>query len=464
MKIRPLTAALLLLATPCFAGFSGDGFGARGFQQYVVSSSVSNLVSPMMTIAQLPGSGSATQYSSPASGTNFGATAATSTVRRLPIPIAGSVSRLSSALPAANATASIKTNINGTAGNVTCAYSASSPFNCTDTSHSDHLNSGDLMQWQWSGTWSATAIVQYSSLFTADNGQQGFLLAGPNSFGIVNTTDYLGFGSGGLAGSDLFASSVMPDAYVIHGLYAIPNATEAASNPHLFTVYKNGSATAMTCTDTGGSAVGCCVNDYASPGNIGGSTACTGGASTISVSLGDTLSIQVSCPTTPSCGSINPGVSLSISPVTTGHVPITAEWVANWTAPSWVGAEDNNISSSQNNFQLVPASASTITFANLIVCSTAVTGAGAARTVSYQSGSAPGVLPTTGGSPPSVSIATGGGVACPGANAGSLTGGGQDTTHSLVLNGSQTIDSALTLTATPGSNTIWKISSVATVQ
>src|SRR6185503_5757877 len=128
-------------------------------------------------------------------GTVNNATQSVATNRRIPIPIAGSVGRLSSALPAANATASIKTNINGTPGNLTCAYSASSPFNCTDTSHSDHLNSGDLLQWQWSGTWSATAIVQYSALFTADNGQQGFLLAGPNNTGATNTSLWVGFGS-----------------------------------------------------------------------------------------------------------------------------------------------------------------------------------------------------------------------------------------------------------------------------
>lgn len=42
MKSRLLLAALLALATPCFAGgFSGDGFGSRGFFQYVKGSACS---------------------------------------------------------------------------------------------------------------------------------------------------------------------------------------------------------------------------------------------------------------------------------------------------------------------------------------------------------------------------------------------------------------------------------------
>jgi len=458
MKIRPLTAALLLLATPCFAGFSGDGFGTRGFFQYVVSSGATNMTTPVFGNALTPASGSV-GYFGPVGGASGTPTGGTSTSRRVPIPIAGTVKGANCWQAVANTTITLTDNINGTDGTTVCNFSGGQ--NATSSGSGDAINAGDLFQWHWAGTFAASTLYTQSFLFVA-SGQNGMLLGGAYNVGTGTTgTIYQELGGAGNASTEISASAVLPSSFTVNGFYEIPNGTENTV-PHVFNVFLNGAAvsTPVTCTNTASTATGCCVDANPTGKHVGGASgpSCTS-MTPFHVSAGDTLSIQEVCAST--CVSINPGVSLAIAPDVANQAPITAVSNVNWTANAWLSLSDNQVLTAQTNYQITPVAPTNITFSNLIACATTITGAGAARNVAAQTGASPGTAPS-GSAGPVVIMATGGS-ACPGAAGSSFGSGGQDTTHTFNATSGQTLDYGLTVTATPGTNAILKVGMVGVV-
>ena len=293
------------------------------------------------------------------------------------------------------------------------------------------------------------------------------LLSGPSnsSFPGTTTADFAGFGTinpGANTTTEIDVSSVMPSAFQANSLYVIPNTTENTT-PHQYIVFQNGVATSLQCTAAASSAGGCCVN-LTGTGTIGGSggPACTTAAATLTVAVGDTLPVEISCPGA-ACVGVSPGIGVGIVPSVTNQVPLTAQLDNSVGSTEFVGFEDNNIEPVATNFQMVPQLTSgSMTFSNLIVCTGVNPGGSTSRTITSQSAAAPGTTPTapSGATVALIDAANG---ACPGANASALLGGFRDTTDDWTASAGNVVINAITTVGSPATSTIWKTGMVVTV-
>ena len=308
--------------------------------------------------------------------------------------------------------------------------------------------------WSTTSAWvqSSSSPGSISFLFTAANGQQGFLLSGPPNSAIPGATTNAWVGFGGVyvsVASDANVSSIMPTGGQIAGLYVIPNGPET-SNLHVYTVWHNGSATGITCTPGTGTG-GCCVNNYATPGTIGGSVACTATAP-ITVAAGDTLSVNISCASS-SCANIAPGISLIWEPTTPGQAVLNAQWDATPATTRWAGLDDTNVFSTASPFQVTPNVPVSMTIKDLTACIGSSPGGSASWTLAPQYATAPATSPTTAAGP-TVSLTSS--TVCP-----SFT---QDTTHSFAAGPGYSLFHAQSVgSGSPAGSSIWKIGMVATV-
>ena len=326
-----LTALYLSLSSLAVlaGGFSGDGFGTPGFFQFSGISASTGMFTPMVTQMLGPTSGTTTFWTPLVGSTTIGVTNSSSTLRRIPIPIAGTLSGLFFNLPAANAGVTIVDYLNtgSPAGTVTCTTGTN---NCNSGALTQHLAAGTLLQWEMisnGNTWAQTNAnpIQISSLFQADSGQNGFMVVGPAGVSVPGTTAslYSGFQvayANGIATNEALTSTIMPTAGQILGLYVIPNAT-ANTVPQRIAICQNGTTacqagTTMQCSLTASTSTGCCVN-LTGAGNIGGGPSCTTTTS-MTVAAGDTLSVLISCPTA-NCASLAPGISVIWAPTTAGR-------------------------------------------------------------------------------------------------------------------------------------------------
>jgi parallel beta-helix repeat protein len=432
--------------------------------------SVANMITPLLGSTLPITSGTATEYTTgqPALGQN---TTTTTSTRKVPIPIAGTLSGLAAGMNAPFTTAAIFSYHNGAQGTLTCNFSASQ-F-CNSGSATEHYAQGDLLNWQWvpGGTWAQTSGLPMlvSALFQADSGSStGMILSGSQTSGTNGATVhvYQGFGftiANNTQATDLLASTLMPAAGTISGLYVLPNASESATNPHTYTLIKNGTATGISCTaNTTTVTAGCCTN-AGGVGNIGGVTAaaCTA-ATAVSIAVGDTISLDIGCPSA-ACNSVSPGASVQWNPTTPGQAILAVSGAGNLNVASTtytLGLSDNtSFSNTETNWQLVPKVASTMTLSKTMFCTVGNPGTTPVRTVNVRYATTQ-VAPTT-NSPVTLSVGTG--QACPGANSGVLLGGNQDTTHLISLNAGSTVDYSQSFTGAPANATNYKFSSVATV-
>lgn len=464
--MRKLLAAFALLAsTVCaLAGFNGDGFGSSGFFQYLSIVTPSGaMITPVFLSGGIPGSGTGSFYGPPASSALLSVFNASATVRFVPIPIAGTIGNLAGSLTSVNTSASIRTQLGATPtpGTVQCSFNPSN-F-CFDNTHTDHLNAGTLLELELlsgGGTW-AGGTFSISFAFTGDNTQQSFMLSGPSSTGFAGTVPaaYAGFGAASAGGitvaqTEVNVSSIMPAAASITGLYVYPNGTET-SVLHTYTLYHNGTASGtLLCTPAAGTG-GCCVNTDASPGTMNGSTACTTAAG-FSVVAGDTLSVQVACPTAPTtpCANVFPGVGVRYTPTIANQAFITAQDTAS-PGVRWIGLEDNGVISAQTNYQIAPAS---MTLLDLISCTGANPLSGSWN-IASQLATTSSTAPTTAAGPALTINST---AVCPTTVAG-LPSGGQDTSHSFSVLQGYSLDTAMTSTGSPTGSAIWKFSMVGTI-
>jgi hypothetical protein len=410
------------------------------------SASSGGMKTPVLASYLLPTSGSTSPIFVQPAGSTLSATFQGTAIRAIPIPFNGTVGGLYTNLAVAQTSASIVDTINGTAGAVGCAYTPSAaPFDCNDTSHSDSVNAGDLLQWKFSlssGTWAQTTVAdQISFILQSANGQQGMLAAGVNNGTGINGSNpasFMGLGAVGniSATTELNVSSIMPTAGQIAAIYVTNNGLTETTTAHQYQVWKNGASTTLSCTTVAspgaGDTVGCCAN-LTGTGTVGapGSTVNCTAISAVTVAAGDTISVDAICSTAPStpCSNAIPGISLLWLPTTAGQAVITSSTNPNVSNP-FIGFSDNVVhAASVNAWQIAPyLGSSTLTFSNLLYCTKTNPGGTASRVVTSQSGSAPNVTPSNvpSGTVATASVANG---ACPGANSAVFLGGNQDNTH-----------------------------------
>lgn len=470
LKRVGLACATLLLSAALAQAFwnSRDS----NYNLSIAASPSGGLVTPVLSIFPL-----ATSLGFPVfggiAGTDLSNTTAQNSpaIRRVPVPLAGTITALAAAFPVTQpAGTSIALNLGATAGvfgNTTCTYATSSPFNCAYSGIGDHLAAGALIQWQvtlGSGTWNATGgPAQASFLFTADSGQNGplFSAAGSTAAPTGGTPIYESVGMPSVSTAEVIVSSLQPAAGAIAALYVYPNGSDNGANIHTYTLFKNGSATALACSgDPSNPTLGCCIN-VGGTGNIGGNALapCSNG-SAISVAVNDTLSIQMSCGGT--CAAVNPGMSVLWQPSTPGQVPLfNATNTPSPTVQWFSSAIDSQYSTITNvNWNIAPNLPSTMTIGSLLACtsSTITTGTWTAQLQYSTSLIAPA---TTTGAP----VATyGSGSTCPGSGVGGVMhSGAQDLAHSLVVSPNYTLGFNIIPTSTPTVNSRWKTGMVVTV-
>lgn len=434
-----------------------------------IPSTTSNLSTPVFGSFDPPTSGTTTFWSPLVGASLTGTLSSASTGRRIPIPIAATIKSLFASFTNAQPNATLTAWENTAAGSVVCTTAGTTPDTCVYSGAGDVLAAGTLLQWEWqaNGTaWAQTSNVptQISFIAVASNGQQGFLLSAPSNTSDPGTTTvaYAGFGGawfgGATAVTESNMSSIISIPGEIDGLYVIPNATENAT-PHVYTVYKNGVATAMTCTAAASASTGCCVNLTGS-GTIGGGPAC-GTTSSVSVLANDTLSVQYSCagaPTVP-CAGVFPGASLIWKPTNANQVPLTAQINAALNTSRWTGLEDISLNANNVPFQTTPNVPVSITLSNFIACvNTNPTGSGS-WIMNINSATAPGTAPTTN---TGLANTISNGLSCPGANPYSWFGA-QDTTHTFSALAGYSLVDALTLSGSPVGSAIAKFAMAVTV-
>jgi hypothetical protein len=434
------------------------------------------LTTPIMSTFVLPASGTTIQYGGQIGNWSLGQLGAVTT-RNMPIPIAGTIYGLYTNLNAVNSAATIGDLINGNPGTITCAYTpTTTPFFCNDTTHSDAVNVGDAFVWKWDPhgvAWANNVTNQASFLLTSSSPQQGALLMGVWPGIASAATYYLGPGGGATGGgNELTFSAILPQAITVTGLFALTNAAENATDAHVFTLCKNGSATCsaspssgMFCTPGLSASGGCCTDTTGSAHHIGGGSgpACTL-ASSVSFAAGDTISVLMSCAGGTDCATINPAIGLAYTPGVPNQAVLTnqaAVALGNWFG----GFYGSSIVSSQFNYDMIPAlGGKSITFANLIACSSVAPGGTAARIITSQSSSGIATLPTnvSGGTVATIT----GSPACPGSNGLSMFGV-QDTNpaHAWTAVSGGLVDNAWTSTGSPATGTQnWKTAITAKVQ
>lgn len=474
--MKRLLAALLVLAPSlAFAGgFSGDGFGSSGFYQlYTIPTPIvsTGLITPVMSIFNPSTSGSQTLWGALAGAGPVGTTSNSATARRIPIPVAGTISALaagfSTTQPAGTA---IRINLNGANGNTDCVYATTSPFNCSYSGTGDHVVAGTLAQWKislGSGSWNTSGgPAQASFLFQADSGQNGPIFSAADSTAVASSTIFEGIGTPSPSATEAIASVVQPAGGQLAGIYCYPNGSDNGANVHSCTVMQNGVATALACTDDPANpTLGCCAN-VGGTGNIGGNPlAPCSSISAITVAVGDTLSNQVSCGGT--CATINPGMSVIWQPTTSGQVPLYASTASSpsTSVPWFLSVVDAAFSQTvATNWNISPNLTGTMTFSNLIACTFSTTALGSwQETFQYTLGT--NLAPPSTNSP--VVATFGNGNLCPysGVPARLLNGGFQDTTHSQVVSAGYTLGLNIvpSVGTAPTAASRWKTSVVVTV-
>jgi hypothetical protein len=468
MAMKRFLAALFSLI-PTFAlaaGLSGDGFGSSGPFQYnaIPFPPVSTgLITPVMSVFNMPASGINADFGGIGGVGPVSTTSLTTTGRKIPIPVDGTISALAagfSTTQAAGTTISI--NLNGGTGNTGCIYATASPFNCNYSGTGDHVAAGTLAQWRmrlpFGSTWVSGGPAKASFLFQADQGQNGPIFSAPNSTAFASTTEFEGVGTPQVSPVETIASVVQPAIGQIAGIYAYPNASDNGANVHTYTLVKNGTATALACSgDPANPTLGCCAN-VGGTGNIGGSSLSPCSSITaITVAVGDTLSIQVTCGGT--CASINPGMSLIWQPTTAGQVPLyNLTNSPSQTVPFFSSAVDASFSQTvATNWNFTPNLASTMTLSKLLACTTSTITTGTWGDQFQYSTTL--VAPATN----SALVATyGSSNTCPGSS-GILHSGFQDTTDTQAVSAGYTLGFNIIPTGTPTGATRWKASMVATV-
>jgi hypothetical protein len=200
---------------------------------------------------------------------------------------------------------------NGAQQLLQCTINVTGPVQACTNNTTIGVTAGDTIGWQSIGTGgSAQTSVYISATFTSTVGQESPIFISQTSAGSpVNATQYTSLGySHPWNASEVTVSSLLATGGTIDQLMLVDGATPANGGSYAFTIFKNGVATALTCTITDPIAVFC--NDL----NTGHAVHFAGG---------DTVSLQAVPSTSPAPTTANfTSGSVRWVPDTTNEAPL----------------------------------------------------------------------------------------------------------------------------------------------
>ncbi len=442
-RLAIVIAGLLLCAqTPMLPGFPPGTFQNRAAIDG--GSSAGPMTTPIMNNATgLGPSNSVVNYIGFSTGLW-----STSTTRDTPVSIAGTISNLTFRAPTTIASGDYQIMLlkNGGTTALTCTVSAGTgPQTCTDTSNSVSVVAGDLLSWRSTPTGAPAAQTgpQLSATFTSVTANESPLfLNGNGSSPSITVANYNLFGSAPTwNATEATISGIVPTAGVISSLQ-LAGTAPGSGDQMVFTVFKNGTATAITCT-------------LAGTGSGAGITTCNDTVNSVSLAAGDTLSLE-SCP-----GTVSGGICTPAATPASGGTRASLRWVPTVTGESIImNTLVAAVSTSSVRYQPVSDTAGSTTEANVLsYAPTAFT----IKNMYVALNTAPG-----GGVPSRVFVlrsGTGGGQA----NAGTPSAVGctltttaacSDLTNSYAASAADLLDVSTTPANTPAATTFYKNSMV----
>lgn len=165
----------------------------------------------------------------------------------------------------------------------------------SDTTHSVSFSAGDIIT--LGITPASTPTSQAGSIvmkFTGSTANESVQLSGSKALALSTTsTEYLGVGSNQAPNAtETNRRNVIPTGGTIKNLYVKLSAAPGAGTTRVFTLYLNGSPSALTCTVSGGAA-----------------TTANDSTHTVTVAAGDEVSLQSSITGTPAAAKLGFGMT-----------------------------------------------------------------------------------------------------------------------------------------------------------
>lgn len=296
------------------------------------------MVKPVLSLTGAATATGATTYYSFDSGTSAISSSVLTTLNQA-VGIAGTISNLTIALTAAPGVgASIVYTLyqNTIATALTCTVS-NLATTASDTTHSVTVAVGDLLAWQAAPSVTpapAASRVCLSSTYTGTADGECNISGGTASVsGTV--TNYQSLYGGTPNATQSVVANIMPTSGTIDNFYVNLNASPGSPASYVFTVYKNGVATAITCTIVNSATIG------------------TDTTHSVSYAAGDTISIESVPNTAPTARTTR--FALRFRPTTNGESLVfnnTTSWTNNAVRfDSMLGTGGNN--ATESNMQAV---------------------------------------------------------------------------------------------------------------
>lgn len=214
---------------------------------------MSAMLTPLMMLAgQTTGpSNSANRFRPPYEGSQLSDQASSVTTVRTPMPIDCAISNLETNFPVALTGAKTFTTTlekNGADSALTAVTSVAST-RASDVTHSVSFSAGDdfCIKFVPSGTPEAQTVVQVAALMTSVTAGESAIFGGTDAT-TISATKYAPFGSGRATAAEVDAQVICAAGGVIDRLYVHVSTAPTAGNSWVFTLYKNGVSTGLTCT------------------------------------------------------------------------------------------------------------------------------------------------------------------------------------------------------------------------
>ena len=240
------------------------------------------------------------------------------TLADTPVAVSGTISKLYVELtPAPGTPASGKSWTytlfkNGSATALTCTVSDDGTSS-NDTSNSVSVTAGDLLSWEQvpAGTPTAWTQLTIGALFTSTTTRESNITLGSGSSLTTGSTTYSSIQAAGGAytATQANAATMISPPGVIDSLRVSLSGTPGGSATYAFTLYKNGSATSLTCTVASGATT---ASD-------------TDAGHAVTVAAGDNVSIEIVPASTPTARALN--ASLRFTATTNGESMVAGSGV-----------------------------------------------------------------------------------------------------------------------------------------
>lgn len=212
-------------------------------------------------------------------GMSQGSWNATEENRQIYMPTGGAIKelRVSYGATVANPNTLIFTvRVNGSATSLTCTVTGGGST-CADTSNSATVAAGDLVVIEKATSGTVTnSLVRFSVLFDGSTSAESVFAGVTEDDLNATTTEYNAFyGRVAWGISETSRKTMISTGGTIKKLYVSLTGTADTAKSYVFTVYKNGSSTSLTCTVSGAS-----------------DTTCSDTSNSFSVAAGDYITIQ----------------------------------------------------------------------------------------------------------------------------------------------------------------------------